>query len=203
MFDGFESTFVETSQARIKTVHGRAGPPVLLLHGFPETHVMWHKVAPILVAEHTVVCTDLRGHGDSSKPPDGESHRNYSKRAMARDQIEVMAELGFERFALVGHDRGSRVGHRLAPITRIGSVVWPTSTSSPSRVSLRRSLERSPRASITGSSSLSPTTSRSVSSVATPAVSFAGACAAGAAERTVSSRPRRSSNTSAASPIPK
>jgi haloacetate dehalogenase len=91
-----------------------SGPPLLLLHGYPETHVMWRKLAPRFAAEFTVVAPDLRGYGDSSKPPAGPDHINYSKRALAQDQIEVMAALGFERFIVAGHDRGARVAHRLA-----------------------------------------------------------------------------------------
>ena len=93
---------------------GGSGPPLLLLHGYPQTHVEWHKIAPRLAQRFTVVMTDLRGYGDSSKPPDGENHANYSKRAMALDQVEVMRSLGFERFAVVGHDRGARVTWRMA-----------------------------------------------------------------------------------------
>lgn len=114
MFAGFEPFRIETAGAAIAGVRGGAGPPVLLLHGWPETYVQWHAVAPALAETHTVVCTDLRGHGDSSKPPGGEAHASYRKRAMADDQVEVMAALGFERFALVGHDRGARVAFRLA-----------------------------------------------------------------------------------------
>jgi haloacetate dehalogenase len=87
---------------------------VLLLHGYPQTHAMWHLVAPRLARDFTVLAPDLRGYGDSSKPPDGENHANYSKRAMALDQVEVMRQLGFERFSVIGHDRGGRVGHRMA-----------------------------------------------------------------------------------------
>jgi len=90
------------------------GPPLLMLHGYPQTHSMWHRVAPELARRHTVVCPDLRGYGDSDKPPDGDNHANYSKRAMALDQVELMQRFGFERFPVVGHDRGGRVGHRLA-----------------------------------------------------------------------------------------
>ena len=93
---------------------GGAGPPLLLLHGYPQTHAMWHKVAPSLAERHTVVCTDLRGYGDSSKPDSTPDHATYGKRSMAQDQAEVMTALGFERFAVVGHDRGGRVAHRLA-----------------------------------------------------------------------------------------
>ena len=94
---------------------GGSGPPLLLLHGHPQNHVTWHKVAPGLArAGFTVVAADLRGYGDSSKPPGGENHVGYSKRAMALDQVEVMGTLGFSRFAVVGHDRGARVAHRMA-----------------------------------------------------------------------------------------
>jgi haloacetate dehalogenase len=113
-FPGFSQRRVETSGAVIQTVYGGSGAPVLLLHGYPQTHVMWHKVAPRLAETFTVVMADLRGYGDSSKPPDGANHATYSKRAMALDQIEVMRVLGFERFAVVGHDRGARVAWRLA-----------------------------------------------------------------------------------------
>ena len=109
MFEGFTKTEIKTTGARIVTVHGGNGPPVLLMHGNPFSHVSWHKVAPRLAEEFTVVATDLRGYGDSSKPPGGGDHFAYSKRAMAQDQLEVMTHLGFEKFALVGHDRGGRV----------------------------------------------------------------------------------------------
>jgi haloacetate dehalogenase len=114
MFEGFERIRVETEGATIEGVCGGEGPPVLLLHGYPQTHAMWHLVAPLLAASFTVVATDLRGYGDSSKPEGGEDHVGYSKRAMALDQVEVMGELGFESFAVVGHDRGGRVAHRMA-----------------------------------------------------------------------------------------
>lgn len=90
------------------------GPPLLLLHGHPHTHIVWRKVAPRLAERFTVVAADLRGYGDSSKPPGGERHIAYSKREMAKDQVLLMQELGFERFNLLGHDRGGRVAHRLA-----------------------------------------------------------------------------------------
>lgn len=89
-------------------------PPVCLLHGFPETHLMWHRVAPVLARRFRVVCPDLRGYGDSGKPQGGPGHVNYSKRAMALDVVELMGMLGHDRFRLVGHDRGARVSHRLA-----------------------------------------------------------------------------------------
>ncbi len=113
-FPGFRPFTVETSGAVINGVIGGQGPPVLLLHGAPQSHVSWRLVAPKLAADHTVVAADLRGYGDSSKPPDGEGHANYSKRAMALDQVEVMQHFGFDRFAVVGHDRGGRVGQRMA-----------------------------------------------------------------------------------------
>src|SRR5437660_10760926 len=114
LFGGFTPTRVTTTGAEINVVYGGSGPPVLLLHGAPQTHAMWHAVAPRLAEHHTVVAADLRGYGDSSKPPGGGDHADYSFRAMAADQLEVMHALGHERFALVGHDRGARVAHRLA-----------------------------------------------------------------------------------------
>jgi haloacetate dehalogenase len=114
MFEDFRRTSIETDEAVIHVRYGGSGPPVLLLHGHPQTHVMWHRVAPVLAERFTVVCADLRGYGDSSKPPTDPDHRTYSKRAMARDQIEVMTALGFERFAVVGHDRGGRCAYRMA-----------------------------------------------------------------------------------------
>ena len=113
-FPGFEQRRIETPGASINLVTGGNGPPLLLLHGYPQTHLMWRKLAPRLAAEFTVVAPDLRGYGDSSKPPAGPDHANYSKRALAQDQVETMAALGFERFAVAGHDRGARVAHRLA-----------------------------------------------------------------------------------------
>jgi haloacetate dehalogenase len=120
-FPGFETIRIETSGAVINGVAGGSGPPLLLLHGYPQTHLEWHRIAPRLAEHFTVVATDLRGYGDSSKPEDGENHAGYSKRAMALDQVEVMRALGFERFALVGHDRGGRVAHRLT-LDHPGSV---------------------------------------------------------------------------------
>ena len=114
MFEGFERERVTTSQAEINVVRGGGGPPVLLLHGYPQTHAMWHAVAPRLAERFTVVAADLRGYGDSSKPPGGEDHAAYSKRAMAGDMVEVMEHFGFESFAVAGHDRGGRVAHRMA-----------------------------------------------------------------------------------------
>ena len=114
MFGGFEAERVETSEAEINLVRGGDGPPVLLMHGYPQTHAMWHLVAPELAEDFTVVATDLRGYGDSSKPFGDENHSTYSKRAMAADQASVMQSLGFDSFAVVGHDRGGRVAHRMA-----------------------------------------------------------------------------------------
>ena len=114
MFEGFAQADIDTGEAVIRVRHGGSGPPLLLLHGYPQTHVMWHQVAPRLARDFTVVVPDLRGYGDSSKPPTTPDHAPYSKRAMARDQIAVMEQLGFERFAVAGHDRGGRVAYRLA-----------------------------------------------------------------------------------------
>ena len=105
---------VQTSGATINLVTGGSGPPLLLLHGAPMSHISWRLVAPELAKRYTIVAPDLRGYGDSSKPPDGENHENYSKRAMALDQVEVMKHFGFNSFPVVGHDRGGRVAHRLA-----------------------------------------------------------------------------------------
>jgi haloacetate dehalogenase len=113
MFDGFSRSEIKTSGARIITVKGGGGPPLLLMHGNPFTHVNWLHVAPVLAREFTVVCTDLRGYGDSEKPPGGDRHENYSFRAMAQDQVEVMASFGFDSFMAAGHDRGARVLHRM------------------------------------------------------------------------------------------
>jgi haloacetate dehalogenase len=122
MLDGFSSRRVPANGTDINVVHGGAGPPVLLLHGYPQTHVMWHRVARLLAGHFTVVCPDLRGYGDSAAPPSDVNHEPYSKRAMAQDQLEVMRTLGYERFALVGHDRGARVARRLA-LDRPGVVM--------------------------------------------------------------------------------
>ena len=113
-FPGFKQLTRKTSGATITFVTAGSGPPLLLLHGYPETHIMWRKVAPQLAKKFTVVAADLRGYGDSSKPAGGENHVAYSKRAMAQDQVEVMNSLGFQKFLVVGHDRGGRVAHRMA-----------------------------------------------------------------------------------------
>jgi haloacetate dehalogenase len=112
MFEGFETVDVDVDGVRIHARVGGEGPPVLLLHGYPQTHVMWHEVAPALAETRTVVVADLRGYGDSGKPASDAAHASYAKRAMAADMAGLMTALGHERFALVGHDRGARVAHR-------------------------------------------------------------------------------------------
>ena len=112
-FPGFERRRVATAGAEINLVTGGKGPPLLLLHGYPQTHIMWRKIAPRLAEEFTLVIPDLRGYGDSSKPPSTADHANYSKRALAQDQVETMAALGYRRFRVAGHNRGARVTHRL------------------------------------------------------------------------------------------
>src|SRR3954471_18758353 len=114
MFEGFTTRSIDTGETSIHLRIGGSGPPLLLLHGNPETHAMWHLVAPQLAQDFTVVATDLRGYGDSGKPATTPDHEPYSKRAMARDQVSVMQRLGFQRFSLAGHDRGGRVAYRLA-----------------------------------------------------------------------------------------
>jgi haloacetate dehalogenase len=112
-FPGFERRRIATSGAEINLVTGGNGPPLLLLHGYPQTHLLWRKIAPRLAEEFTLVIPDLRGYGDSSKPPAGPNETAYSKRALAQDQAETMSALGFDRFMVAGHDRGARVAHRL------------------------------------------------------------------------------------------
>ena len=113
-FDGFTLTKVRVRDGDMRLRHGGSGPPLLLLHGNPQTHAMWHKVAPVLAQRFTVICPDLRGYGGSHKPPATSDHAPYAKREMARDMVELMAALGFEKFQVVAHDRGARVAHRLA-----------------------------------------------------------------------------------------
>lgn len=113
-FEGFETREVAVSGARIHARVGGSGPPLLLLHGYPQTHVMWHRVVPGLARHFSVVAADLRGYGQSSKPAAGDDYVGYSKRTMAVDMVELMASLGFPSFALAGHDRGARVAYRLA-----------------------------------------------------------------------------------------
>src|SRR5919197_6597058 len=107
MLEGFETTEVQTEETRIFVRRSGSGPPVLLLHGFPETHLMWRTVAPLLGRRFTVVCADLRGYGRSGCPASAPDHAPYAKRAMARDMTAVMRHLGFERFSVAGHDRGA------------------------------------------------------------------------------------------------
>lgn len=115
LFPGFESRRVTVEAGiDIAAVIGGAGPPLLLLHGYPQTHAIWHRVATMLATSHTVIAADLRGYGDSSKPAGASDHANYAKRAMALDQVTLMRSLGFEHFDVLAHDRGARVAHRMA-----------------------------------------------------------------------------------------
>jgi haloacetate dehalogenase len=114
MFEGFTDASVHVDGVRIHAVKGSRGPALLLLHGHPQTHAIWHKVVPTLTAHFTVVAADLRGYGDSGKPQGAADHANYSKRRMALDQVELMRSLGFASFAVIGHDRGGRVAARMA-----------------------------------------------------------------------------------------
>ena len=113
MFDGFTLDDIEVGEVRLRVRHGGRGPAILLLHGHPRTHATWHRVAPQLARDYTVVCPDLRGYGESSQPPDGPDHAGYSKRAMADDCAALMHVLGHDRFAVAGHDRGALVALRL------------------------------------------------------------------------------------------
>ncbi len=114
LIPGFERVDLDADGVSIRAAIGGSGPPLLLLHGHPQTHVTWHKVAPRLAERFTVVATDLRGYGDSAKPSGGARHEAYSKRAMAADQVAAMRSLGHQRFHAIGHDRGARVLHRMA-----------------------------------------------------------------------------------------
>jgi haloacetate dehalogenase len=114
MFESFSHQTINVGDAEISCVVGGSGPPLLLLHGFPQNKAMWARVAPALTSQYTVVCADLRGYGDSSKPRCRPDHSNYSFRAMAHDQLTLMRALGFDRFHVIGHDRGGRTGYRLA-----------------------------------------------------------------------------------------
>jgi haloacetate dehalogenase len=131
---GFRWRDIDADGVRIRAAVGGEGAPLLLLHGHPQTHLTWHKIAPQLARRFTVVATDLRGYGDSAKPEGGPEHVNYSKRAMAADQVAVMRALGHEQFAVVGHDRGGRVAHRMAldhpqTVTRLAVLdIAPTAT---------------------------------------------------------------------------
>ena len=114
LFPCFDEQWVDTPNGRMCARVGGSGPPVVMLHGFPQTHACWHKIAPAIAQTHRVVCLDLRGYGRSSTPPPSDGHATYAKRALGQDVIAVMEKLGHERFAVVGHDRGGRVGYRLA-----------------------------------------------------------------------------------------
>jgi haloacetate dehalogenase len=113
VFEGFGEHRINVGEAEIFLRSGGSGPPLLLLHGYPQTHVAWHRVAPRLMRHFTVICPDLRGYGESRGPAPDPEHRHYAKRAMARDMAALMTALGYERFLLAGHDRGARVGFRL------------------------------------------------------------------------------------------
>lgn len=134
MFEIFARQQIKTRETTVNLVRGGNGFPVLLLHGYPQTHVCWHQVAPKLAEKFTVVCADLRGCGDSAKPLSDAEHLAYSKRVMAQDQVEMMRQLGFDKFAVVGHDRGARVAHRMAldhadKITKLALLdIIPTAT---------------------------------------------------------------------------
>jgi haloacetate dehalogenase len=134
VISGFTADRIDAGGIAINLERGGEGPPVLLLHGYPQTHVMWRRVAPALAEHFTVVCPDLRGYGDSDKPHGGGEGRAYSKRVMAADQIALMRSLGFDRFAVVGHDRGARVALRMAldhpgAVSRLGVLdIVPTRT---------------------------------------------------------------------------
>ncbi|BBP59394.1 alpha/beta hydrolase [Pseudomonas sp. St316] len=114
MFEGFKLEMIELPEATLRVRHGGSGPPLLLLHGHPRTHTTWHKVAPLLASSFTVVCPDLRGFGKSSQPADPHDYEAYSKRAKGRDCVALMDRLGFDKFYLAGHDRGSYAAFRLA-----------------------------------------------------------------------------------------
>lgn len=114
MFKGFDSHRIATTGSELQCLTAGQGPPVLLVHGYPQTHIMWHRVAPTLAERFTVVAPDLRGYGASAKPEAGEGYVGYSKRVMAQDLVEVMGSFGHDRFAVVGHDRGARVSYRMA-----------------------------------------------------------------------------------------
>ncbi|MBI2684151.1 MAG: alpha/beta fold hydrolase, partial [Actinobacteria bacterium] len=134
LFPGFRAFATDIDGVSVAGTIGGSGPPLLLLHGYPQTHAMWHAVAPALAARFTVVASDLRGYGASGKPPGGAGQAAYAKRAMARDQVGLMRSLGFDRFAVAGHDRGGRVAHRMAldhpgRVTRVAVLdIVPTRT---------------------------------------------------------------------------
>lgn len=114
LYPNFERQMISTSQGSVLALIGGNGPPLLMLHGDPQTHLCWHRIAPTLMEHYTIVLTDLRGRGETHKPAPSSGHIAYSKREMGREQCEVMSTLGFEQFRLVGHDRGARVARRIA-----------------------------------------------------------------------------------------
>lgn len=114
LLPAFERSMMRTKDGSVRVLVAGSGPPLLMLHGDPQTHLCWHRIAPELAERFTVVLTDLRGRGETHKPGPSSDHRPYSKRVMAAEQLEVMEQLGFSRFLLVGHDRGARVARRLA-----------------------------------------------------------------------------------------
>jgi haloacetate dehalogenase len=131
-FKGFELEHVDVGEATLRVRHGGEGPPVVLLHGHPRTHATWHRVAALLAPRFSVVCPDLRGYGRSTKPATRDDHSQSSKRAMAEDVRHLMEHLGHDRFAVVGHDRGSAVAYRLAldhPEAVTSSWSWTASRS--------------------------------------------------------------------------
>ena len=134
MFEGFATARIEANGVGLHVVHGGSGPAVLLLHGYPQTHVMWHKVAPELARTHTVVAPDMRGYGDSDKPKAAPGdHEVYCKRTTANDLVAMMDVLGHRRWHVAGHDRGARVAHRMALDHPSGSRASPRSTWCPRR----------------------------------------------------------------------
>ena len=114
MFSGFKKKFIKVNKGKIFCRFKGSGPPLLLLHGYPQTHAMWYKTAPELSKYFTVIVADLRGYGDSFVLPGGINHKNYSKREMAKDMVQLMNKLDFKKFYVAGHDRGGRVAHRMA-----------------------------------------------------------------------------------------
>lgn len=114
LLPGFERMMIPVKEGAVRTLIAGSGPPLLMLHGDPQTHLCWHKIAPQLTDKFTIVLTDIRGRGETHKPGTSHDHRPYSKREMATEQIDVMRHLGFERFLLIGHDRGARVARRMA-----------------------------------------------------------------------------------------
>ena len=152
-FPGFTLEHVAVKDGSIRLRRGGSGPPLLLLHGNPQTHAMWHAVAPELAKRFTVICPDLRGYGESLKPPATADHAPYAKKVMARDLVQVMEHFGHKRFLVGSHDRGARVAHRLALDFPSGSRSWPCSTSCPTIEHFERADMASRSATTTGSGS--------------------------------------------------